>query len=92
MSCSGRCLIGAYADIQIGRSKQLLTQYSNVYLLRNAGRKTIRIGFDGQTLTKLRSALAHARDGHRDVYGAILDPSGDDRARRPLRVRLKLNS
>ena len=36
VSCSGRCLMGAYARIRIGRAAKVLTQYSNVYLLRSA--------------------------------------------------------
>jgi subtilase family serine protease len=81
VSCSGRCLMGAYAHIQLGRSRTLITQESNVYLLRRSGRKTIRIPFDAKTLTKLRTALAKRERVIATVYGAILDPSGNVEAR-----------
>ena len=63
VSCSGRCLMGAYAKIQIGRSAKALTQYSNVYLLKRRSSKTIRIGLDRPTLRKLRSGVGPQSSG-----------------------------
>jgi len=83
VSCSGRCLLGAFTHIQLGRSRTLITQESNVYLLRKGGRKTIRIPFDAKTLTKLRTALARGERIIATVYGAILDPSGNVEAQTP---------
>jgi subtilase family serine protease len=77
VSCSGRCLMGAYAHIQIGRSRKLITRESTIYLLRNGGRKTIKIPLDSKTLGKLHAALARRETVTAIVYGAILDPSGN---------------
>jgi subtilase family serine protease len=77
VSCSGRCLMGAYAHIQIGRSRKLITRESTIYLLRNGGRKTIKIPLDSKTLGKLHAALARRERVTAIVYGAILDPSGN---------------
>jgi subtilase family serine protease len=77
VSCSGRCLMGAYASIRVGKSAKKLTQYSAVYLLHKRSQKTIRIGLDKPTLRKLRSALASKEAVTATVYGAVVDPSGN---------------
>ncbi len=77
VSCSGRCLMGAYANIQPGRSAKRLTQYSAVYLLKQRSHKTIRIALDKKTLGVLRSALRRHQRITATVYGAVLDPSGN---------------
>ncbi len=79
--CSGHCLMGAYTRIRIGRSRKVITKYSSVFLLKNGGHKTIKIGLDKKTVGKLRSALAHRQKVTATVYGAILDPSGNVESR-----------
>ena len=89
VSCSGRCLMGAYAKIHIGKSAKALTQYSNVYLLKKRSSKTIRIGLDKPTLRKLRSGLGRNQRVTATVYGAVVDPSGNIERRsagRTLRI------
>jgi kumamolisin len=76
ISCSGRCLLGAYARIQLGRSRNRITTQSRAYLLRRAGRKTVKISFAGSALSKLQWALARRERVTATVYGAVLDPSG----------------
>jgi hypothetical protein len=77
VACSGRCLMGAYARIRIGKSPKVVTQYSNIYLLKRASSKTIRIGLDKPTLGKLRSGLDRKQRITATVYGAVVDPSGN---------------
>jgi subtilase family serine protease len=77
VSCSGRCLMGAYAKIQLGRSRKRLVQYSNVYLLKRRSTKTIHIGLDKKTVGKLRSALRHHVKITATIFGAVVDPSGN---------------
>jgi subtilase family serine protease len=89
VSCSGRCLMGAYAKIKLGKSAKRLTQYSNVYLLRKRSHKTIRIPLDTATLRKVRSALHRQQRVTATIYGAVVDPSGNVERRsrgRPLRI------
>lgn len=76
VSCSGRCLMGAYAKIHVGSAKAL-TEYSKVYLLRKRTSKTIRIPLGTKTLGKLRSGLSRKQRVTATVYGAIVDPSGN---------------
>jgi hypothetical protein len=76
ISCSGRCLLGAYARIQLGRSRNRITTQSRAYLLRRAGRKTVKISFAGSALSKLQWALARRERVTATVYGAVLDPAG----------------
>jgi subtilase family serine protease len=90
VSCSGHCLMGAYGRIRIGRSRKVITRYSSIFLLKNGGHKTIKIGLDKKTLGKLRSALAHRQKVTATIYGAILDPSGNIESRtrgKALRIR-----
>lgn len=75
VSCSGRCLMGAYADIYVGRLR--LRQYSGVYLLKRRSHRTIRIGLDSKTLGKLRSALRRHERITATIFGAVVDPSGN---------------
>jgi kumamolisin len=89
VSCSGRCLMGAYATIQVGKARTRLTQYSSVYLLKKRSHKTIRIPLDKKTLAKLRSALHGHQRITATIYGAVLDPSGNIERRsagRTLRI------
>jgi subtilase family serine protease len=77
VSCSGRCLMGAYARFSLGTSRTRPTQYSNVYLLKKRGQRTIRIGLNRKTLSTLRSALRHHEKITATVYGAVVDPGGN---------------
>ena len=86
VSCSGRCLMGAYARIRIGKAPKAVTQYSNIYLLKRAASKTIRIGLDKPTLGKLRSALDRKQRIVATVYGAVVDPSGNIERRSAART------
>jgi subtilase family serine protease len=90
VSCSGRCLMGAFARIRIGNSRRVTTRNSSVFLLKRSGRRTIKIGLDAKTLGKLRSALAHRQKVTATIFGAILDPSGNIESQtrgKELRVR-----
>lgn len=90
VSCSGHCLMGAYARIAIGHSRKVTTRYSGVSLLKKGGHKTVRIGLDRKTVSRLRSALAHHQKVVATIFGAILDPSGNIVSRtvgRELRVK-----
>ncbi|MGH2876416.1 MAG: S53 family peptidase, partial [Solirubrobacteraceae bacterium] len=89
VSCSGGCLMGAYAHLQIGRSRHLLTQRSRSHLLRRAGRRTISIPLDRRTRARLRSELARHRRITAIIYGTVLDPGGSVEARTGGR-RLKI--
>jgi len=81
VSCSGHCLMGAYARIKVGRSRKVITKFSSVFLLKNGGHKTIRIGLDRKTVGKLESAIHHGQKVVATIFGAILDPSGNVVAR-----------
>ena len=76
VSCSGECLMGAYAKLQIGHSASPITQYSQLYELTKRRSRTIPIGLDGPTRAKLRAALARHERVTATLYGAIVDPSG----------------
>ncbi len=82
--------MGAYTHLQLGRSRRLITEESSVYLLRQTGRKTIRILFSEKTLAKLHTALARHERITAIVYGAILDPSGTVEAQtHGLRLKIR---
>ena len=90
VSCSGRCLMGAFARIRIGRSRTVTTRRSGVFLLKRGGHRTIKIGLDAKTVQKVRGALAHRQKVTATVYGAILDPGGNIESQtrgKELRVR-----
>jgi kumamolisin len=89
VSCSHRCLLGAFARIQIGRSPRRITVKSKGYLLRNAGRRTVTISFSTRTLRQLRTALGGRRRITATVYGVLLNPPGSVEARtRGVAVRI----
>jgi kumamolisin len=77
VSCSGRCLMGAYAKIRVGKAKKSLTQLSHVYLLKKRGSRTIQIAFDRPALRTLAAGLRHHATIVATVYGAVVDPSGN---------------
>lgn len=76
VSCSGRCLVGAFTRLQVGRSRSRITEKSTAYLLRRAGRRTVTIPFSASALGRLRAALARHARVTATVYGALLDPTG----------------
>ena len=77
VSCSGECLMGAYAKIQIGQSTSQITQYSQLYELTRKRSRTINIGLDSRHADQAAHA---ALESHQRItatlYGAIVDPSG----------------
>jgi kumamolisin len=88
VSCSGRCLMGAFARISIG-PKRAFTNYSSLSHLSRRGSRTIRIPFSRGQLSRLRGALRHHRRVTALVYGAIVDPGGNVERRtrsRTLRI------
>lgn len=75
VSCSGRCLMGAYAEVGIGRAKPIEVD-SNVYLLRSGSHKTISIKLPRAALGKLRTGLSRGSRIVATVYGVTVDAAG----------------
>jgi subtilase family serine protease len=75
VSCSGECLMGAYARIRLGASG-LITVYSHPYELTQRRRRTIRIGLDATNRARIRAALAGHETVTAEIYGALIDASG----------------
>jgi subtilase family serine protease len=77
VSCSGECLMGAYAKIQIGASRRRISAYSSAYELSTRHSRTINIGLSAVDRSKIRAALAKRQPVEATVYGAIIDLSGE---------------
>jgi subtilase family serine protease len=84
VACSGPCLMGAYAEVAIGRAKPFEV-LSRVYRMRSNGRRTVGLHFSGRQLRRLSSALAagkaifatvHGVVFDRTVYDVLADPAG----------------
>jgi kumamolisin len=76
VSCSGECLMGAYARIQLGRSSRTLAAYSSAYELINRRRRTIDIPLGGATRSAITSALSRHERVVATIRAAIIDVSG----------------
>jgi len=76
VSCSGECLMGAYARIQLGGSPRMLTAYSTAYELISRRRRTIQIPLGSALRSAIASALARHERVVATIYGAIIDVSG----------------
>jgi subtilase family serine protease len=76
VSCSGRCLLGAFTWIRFGRSRHRVAEKSRAYLLRRAGRRSVTIPFSASVLRRMRAALAAGQRVTATVYGAVLEPTG----------------
>ena len=74
VSCSGPCLMGAYARVAIGRSRSFEVA-SQVFRLRSRGSRTIALKFSSRQLGRLRSALASGTRITATVHGALFDPA-----------------
>ena len=94
VSCSSACLMGAYADIGIGRAKPFEVD-SRVTRLHHAGAETIAVRFSRRQAARIRAALAsHTRVSatvhgvllDADVYSVAGDTSGSLAARTPGKV------
>jgi hypothetical protein len=72
VSCSSACVMGAYADVAIGRSRPFEVD-SRVTRLSHAGGKTIAIGFSGNELARIRGALRSHRHVSATIHGVLLD-------------------
>jgi hypothetical protein len=89
VSCSGQCLLGAFARITVGTATSGPTVYSGVAVLRRKGAKLVRIGLSGALRSRLSGQLAHHDRITATVYGAILDPGGNiERQTRPQTLRI----
>jgi kumamolisin len=76
ISCSGSCLVGAFASVKVGR-RVAFTAYSNPYTLKQAGTVQVPIGFSKAEAKALSSALAHHSVVVASVRGAIIDAAGN---------------
>ena len=76
VSCTGGCVMGAYAVVTIGHSRPF-SAYSDLYHLSTASQKTIPIRFSPGQLNSLRSALRRHRAISAGVVGAIIDAGGN---------------
>ena len=74
VSCSGTCLMGAYAKVRIGGA--LTTVYSQTHELTTRRRATVKIGLDGPLRKRIRAALGKHRRVTATIFGAIVDASG----------------
>ncbi|HET9123675.1 MAG TPA: S53 family peptidase [Solirubrobacteraceae bacterium] len=77
VSCSGECLMGAYAQIQIGTDRRTLTVYSTAYELTARRRRTIPIPLGDPIRNAITTALQHHERVLATIRGAIIDLSGD---------------
>ena len=75
VSCSAACSIGAFADIEVGRTKPFSVD-SALFHRRAHGRTTIPIKFSAGQLRTLRSALAQHRKIVATVHGALVEELG----------------
>jgi subtilase family serine protease len=89
VSCSGQCLLGAYARITVGRAKSGPALYSGVAVLRHRGAKLVNIGLSRALRSRLGGQLAHHDRITATVYGAIVDPGGTiERQTRPQNLSI----
>jgi kumamolisin len=77
VSCSTECLMGAYAQIQIGSSGKPLTAYSTAYELTARRSRTIEIPLGTSMRTAITTALTQHQRVVATVHGAIIDLSGE---------------
>ena len=76
VSCTGGCVIGALAVVQIGHDKSF-DVFSNLFHLNNKGTKAINISFSKSQLRKLRAGLSGHKRIFAAVIGAIVDAGGN---------------
>jgi subtilase family serine protease len=89
LSCSRACLVGAYADIEIGRARPFKIR-SESHVLRRKGRKTVQLNLSGGDVRRIRGGLRTHKKVYAYVRGVIVDSGGNvevtTRAHR-LRIR-----
>jgi subtilase family serine protease len=89
VSCSGRCLLAAYARLALGHSKPFEV-FSAIALLKKRGGRTLQLKFSRSQLRRLHGALSHQENITATVFGVILDPGGNiERATRGKKLRIK---
>ncbi|MGH2908528.1 MAG: S53 family peptidase, partial [Solirubrobacteraceae bacterium] len=76
VSCSGECLMGAFAHIQIGHASKPLTAYSTAYELISRRRRTIDIPLGGSTRNAISTALLRHERVVATIRGALIDVNG----------------
>jgi subtilase family serine protease len=77
VSCTGECLMGAYAQIQIGSSSKPLTAYSTAYELVSKRQRTIDIPLGSSIKNAVTTALGRHERVVATVHGALIDLSGE---------------
>jgi kumamolisin len=75
VSCSRACLMGAYADVAIGRARAFVVD-SSAFRLPSAGKRSIVLKFTRQQLDRLRSELSRHRTIVATIHGVIVDAGG----------------
>ncbi|MGA2925417.1 MAG: S53 family peptidase [Solirubrobacteraceae bacterium] len=91
VSCTGPCLMGAFAVVTIPGSGQF-TAYSRVYNLHGRASRTVAIPFSAGELTRLRLARTRHQRLVAQVHGAIVDPAGNIERESTARIKAWLNA
>jgi kumamolisin len=89
LSCSRACLVGAYAEVAIGKARPFKVR-SDSFVLRRKGHKTVKLGLSAPDRRRIRSGLHSHKRVYAYVRGVIVDSGGNvevtSRAHR-LRIR-----
>ena len=91
LSCTSRCVAGAVAGIQVGRSRHRIPEESDLSVIPRGGHRTIRIGLSSRTIDSLRGDLRRHQRVTAYVFGADVDPA-DNIERRTRTVTLRVQS
>jgi hypothetical protein len=102
VSCSRACLLGAYANIAIGRDRTFTVRANTfvvrsrgqktvkLYVLRRKGRKTVTLRFSGSEARRIRAGVRAHKAVYAYVYGVIVDSGGNvEVASRAHRLRIR---
>ena len=85
VTCTGKCLAGAFATISIAHVKPFKV-YSNPHPLQAAGSVAAPIALQGSALKALRLALRDHLTISASIVGAIIDVAGNIERRTPPQV------
>jgi hypothetical protein len=89
LSCSSRCVVGAFARISVGRARPFKVR-SGMFVFKRKNHKTIKLALSRSDLAKIRRGLHGHRKVVAKVFGVVTDSGGNVESTsrgRSLRIR-----
>jgi kumamolisin len=89
LSCSSRCVVGAFARVSVGRARPFKVR-SAMFVFKRKNHKTVKLSLSRSDLAKIRRGLHGHKKVVAKVFGVVMDSGGNvERTSRGHSLRIR---